>query len=244
MNAKSTVLNTRPFQAFFLASKDLIHLAEPYYEQIELHRNDYNKTGVLRPLSQNVWRLDKSCSIGSFLAQYAGLDAFINCAFNEFKLHPISALPDEFFIGDVVKYKKDLLKKQFESWYVGTRAFMLLPLCSDPMIDPSTVFDIYSKEWKKFEELVQIRHSFNHASAVKVPMELTKTGPKFWAANDDFLENSWPLTKTHKDHRSLNYRATSELNQVIDWVVKNLMTALPDKLNDDFMTNEKMQLLT
>ena len=106
MLVKNMILKTRPFQPFFLAAKDLLNLARPYHEQIEQNRKKYEKSGIVKPLSQNIWRLEKSLSIGSFMSQYAGLEAFVNCVYNDFKLREPNSLASEYFIDPISKHRK------------------------------------------------------------------------------------------------------------------------------------------
>jgi hypothetical protein len=106
-----------------------------------------------------------------------------------------------------------------------------------------SIFDTSCHEWNKFEEIIQIRHSFNHATEERVTVEITKAGPKLLLANDDFPENFWPLTKAPKDHRILNYEIAKELNAIIDWIIEKLKAGMPVQLNENYMNTEKAEIL-
>ncbi len=239
MIQKKVTLHTRPFQPFFLAATDLLALARPYYEQIKADRKRYNETGVIERLPQGVWQLDKSLSIGSFMVKYAGLEALANCTYEDYKIREAADLPGDYFIGPLQKIRGNLQGKAFCHWHLATRVFLVVPLCSDPETDPRTVFDITSDEWKKFEEIIQIRHSFNHAEGGRTELVVTKAGPKLWLANDQDPANFWPLTNTPRDHRILNFEAASGLCSVIDWIIEKLRSALPTQLNDSYMAQEQ-----
>ena len=111
------------------------------------------------------------------------------------------------------------------------------------MIDPSVIFDINSNDWKKFEELIEIRHSFNHAVEVRTRQEARKEAPKLWLVNNQFPENIWPINKVERDHRVLNFKSASNLSEVIDWAMDRLTNAFPEKLNNSYMTEETIQLI-
>jgi len=240
---KRTILRTRPFQPFFLAAKDLLNLAYPYFQQIERSREHYNRTKEIIPIQGNIWQLEKSLSVGSFLAKYAGLEAFANCIYDEFGQRKIEDIPGYYFDVFPTDLHKKLIKKDFKKWYLGTRVYFVITFCTDSVIPPKTVFDNLCLEWKKFEETIAIRHSFNHPRKEEIKMEITYAGYKQWLVNDENPNNFWPLTKVHKDHRALNYQAATDLNTVLDWVINKLRNAMPNKLNDNFMTQENMQLL-
>lgn len=242
MTTKHTTLHTRPFQPFFLAANDLLNLALPYYQQIEQDRQRFKETGIVKPLPKGVWQLDKSLSIGSFVINYMGLEAFVNCVHRDFKVRSLGDLPIQFFVGPLQAQRNRMLKKDFGYLYLPTRVFLVMPLCSEPILDPSGVYDVEGPEWAKFLETVQIRHSFNHAEETEVRYTVTKAGPKLWLANDEDPENFWPLTGTHRDHRILNFQAASQLNSIIDWVVSKIRAALPEQLNDTYMSRENMQV--
>jgi hypothetical protein len=229
----------RPFQPFFLAATDLLNLARPYYEQIEAGRKRYYETGVIEILQQNVWRLDKSLSIGSFLVKYAGLEALANCAYEDHKKREVADLPSDYSLGPLQNKRGNLQKKAFCNWHLATRLFLLIPLCSDPEIDPRNVFDIASDGWKEFEEIIEIRHSFSHAVSVRTELVVAKVRPGFHLANNQDPVNFWPLTNTPRDHRILNFEAASRLCSVIDWVIEKLRSALPIQLNESYMTEEQ-----
>lgn len=242
MDTKKAILNTRPFQALFRAGEDLLRLALPYHQEIENSKSLYRNTDIVAPVDSDVWQLDKSLSIGSFMAMYAGLEAMVNCAFSDFKCREVNDLLDDYFIGILSKQRAKLERKEFIRWHLATRVFMLIPLCSNPIVDPRTIFDISSTEWNKFVEIIQVRHSFSHASGQKIQQEITKVGPKEWIANDDIPENFWPLTRAPRDHRILNYQTAFELNSIIVWVVDTLRCALPNQLDNKYGLQEIMKI--
>ena len=242
MTTKSTTLRTRPFQPFFLAANDLLNLALPYYQQIEQDRQRFKETGIVKPLPKGVWQLDKSLSIGSFVIKYMGLEAFVNCVHRDFRVRSADDLPVDYFIGPLQTQRKQILTKEYGKLYLPTRVFLVIPLCSEPIVDPRIVFDVTGSEWAKFIETVKIRHSFNHAEETEVHYKVTRAGPKLWLANDENPENFWTLTGTHRDHRILNFQSASQLNSIIDWVVSKIRAALPEQLNDTYMSQENMQI--
>ena len=231
MTQKKITLSTRPFQPFFLAAEDLLRLASPYYLQI--------KKEVPENVPQDVWQLDKSLSIASFMTKYAGLEALVNCAHNDFEAREARDLPVDYFVALPDKQRKNMQKKAFRQWYLPTRVFLLAPLCCDPIVDPRDAFDVTSSEWKEFEELVKIRNSFSHATQGQRQLLITKAGPKRWWGSDEFPDNFWPLTKAPRDHRILNYETALDLNHTIDWVVNKLRTLMPTQLDDSYMTDEQ-----
>lgn len=240
MQQKVTI-RTRPFQPFFLAADDLLGLAKPYYDQIDTKKT-LEQTGRIEFLPEGVWRKEKSLSISSFMIKYAGLEAFVNCTYDEFQTRDLDSLPDEYFVGKLQGVRNKLMKNSFPNWYLPSRAFLVIPLCSNAEIDPRNAFDTTSEEWEKFEEIVKIRHSFSHAASVNSVLVVTKAGPRLGTANDENPDNFWPVTGARRDHRLLNYETARALNSVIDWVVGRLRKALPEQLNDSYMTQEQAKV--
>lgn len=243
MEKKRIILGGRPFQPFLLAADDLLQLAYPYFKKIEESRKNYEKTGEVNFKDRNAWQLDKSLSIGSFMAKYAGLEAFINCAYNEFKINSVEDIPVSYFIGVLKKQRNGLVKKNFYQWHLGSRVYFIAPLCVESMFNPSKIFDITNRKWNKFLEIIEIRNSFNHAKNTGAYTELTSAGPMQWMANDDFPENYWPLTKVYREHRTFNYQAAKDIGEIIDWIINKLRNFIPDLLNEEFMTKEKVEIL-
>jgi len=239
MIQKKIELNTRPFQPLFKAANDLLKLAHPYFNQIQEHGKRFEETGDISTPPSDIWQLEKSLSIGSFMVSYAGMEAFVNCILRDFGVREVVDLSSDYFIGPLSKIKNKLQNKLFNNWHLATRVFLIIPLCSDPEIDPRSVFDTTCDEWKKFKEVIQIRHSFNHAVGGKTDLIITKAGPKLWLIDDKNPVNFWPLTDTPRDHRTLNFTATSKLNQIIDWIVDKLRSSLPTQLNDTYMGKEQ-----
>jgi len=225
-----------------LAAEDLLRLARPYCEQIEQSRKRFNGAGVIDDLPQGIWQLEKSLSIGSFMAKYAGVEALVNCGHDDFGVREAEDLSVDYFVAPLDKRRTKLLKKAFKNWNLSTRVFFLPSLCIDPVVDPRDVFDVTSLKWRQFVETVTIRHSFSHAASVRQHLEATKTGPKFWLVNDDHPDNYWLTTRTPKDHRTFNYHAALKLNGVIDWVLSKLTTSMPTQLDEKYFREEKWEI--
>lgn len=236
---KKVIIKTRPFQQLLQGADDLLGLAKPYYDKIEQNRRLNEGRKELKLLEQDVWQTEKSLSIGSFMMKYAGLEALANCTYTDFQLRKLESLPDKYLVRMPKKARKELTNKAFAYWPLRNRVFLLVPLCSDPVVDPNRVFDTESSEWSRFEETVQIRNSFAHPASIEVKSTWTRKEPKIYIDNDDYPSNFWPRTKTPKNHRILNYEIALTLNGVIDWVVGRLRQALPAKLNEDYMTKEE-----
>ena len=236
---KKMTLKTRPFQPFLLGVDDLLRLARPYYDQIQANRKRYEESDKIEILPQGVWQTEKSLSIGSFLLKYAGLEALLNCLYNDFKVNSLDVIPNEYFGEKLAQVLSKLAKKNFVYWYLPSRVFLVIPLCTEPPVDPRGVFDTESNEWRKFEEIVQIRHSFSHAVSGDREFIATRKGPKLWVADDSDPSNFWPVTQAPRDHRILNYEVAVSLCGVIDWVIERIRKALPEKLTDSYLGQEQ-----
>lgn len=240
MIKRTVLITTRPFQPFFLGADDLLKLAKPYFEKIQEYKNNYEQTGVVIPVPKDIWQIEKSLSIGSFFLKYSGLEGLVNCMFDDFKCNDIDSLPEEYFVGPLLKKRKQLITRSFPNWTLTTRVFLIIPICSEPAIDPRKEFDTDSTVWKEFKEIILIRNWLIHAASDNIRLELTKTGPKFWTANDQHPDNFWPINKVSKDHRIFNYELACKLNETIDWIVTKLRSSLPDQINDSYMTQEHL----
>ncbi len=238
MTTKKLLKRTRPFQPFFLAAEDLLRFALPYYQQVQGRVNTTGMAGPPDATFQEVWRKDKSASLGSFLTMYSGLEALVTCAHRDFRVRQPSALPNVYYSPLPPKQIKKMLKKSFNQWSLGSRVRLLAPLCSDPVVEAGEVFDTSSIDWKKFAELIEIRHSFAHADVVEDELLATQVAHKAWNVDDQFSGNFWPLTQVPRDHRNFNYECADGLNRIVEWVVKTLRAALPNQLNKSYMANE------
>jgi hypothetical protein len=243
MVTKKLIARTRPFQALFAAADDLRGLAYPYYQLVEASKQKFKGTEIADPVNRDDWRREKSLAIGAFTIMYAAIEGLVNCAFNDFGIRQVSDLPEFCFKNELENRKKALRNKDFGWWHLATRVFLLPPLCSDPIIDPCQVFDINSAEWKKFIEIIEIRHSFNHACEQQLPISATKAGPNFWLVDDSHPDNSWPMTGTPRDHRVFGYESASTLNFGLEFILEKLREAMPNQLNDDYMTKESWKIL-
>jgi hypothetical protein len=187
------ILHTRPFQPLFRAADDLLKLAFPYFKRIEKRKREYEKTQEISIPSSVVWQMEKSLCIASFMAKYAGLEALVNCIHSDFKIRNLVDLPEDYFIGPIRKQKSKMTKKTFTMWHLASRVFMIIPICSSPITDPRTIIDIDCKEWSKFLEIIDIRHSFIHAEEAKIQYEITKSdNPKISIVDDKALVNYCP----------------------------------------------------
>ena len=239
MVTKKLITRTRPFQPFILAGNDLLQLALPYHQQIQARKDRYAETKVIDTSGRDEWQLEKSLSIGSFMVKYAGLEALVNCTFEDHMVREVKDLSDDYFIGPLLKKQSKLQGKKFTYWHLATRVFLIIPLCSDPEMDPRTVLDTTSDEWKKFEEIIKIRHSFNHGSEVVGTQNATKLASKLWITDDNYPENFWPLTKVYRDHRLFGYEDALNLHNTIDSLIQKLRAAMPTQLDDKYMTTEQ-----
>jgi hypothetical protein len=158
MVTRKLTLRTRPFQPFFSAATNLLNLARPYFDQIEANKRRYEETHVVVALPKGVWQNEKSLSIGSFMVKYAGLEALVNCTFEDFRIRAVDDLSNDYFVSPLSSIRGRLQGKSFSNWHLATRVFLVIPLCSNPEIDPRNIFDTTTEEWKKFLETVQIRH--------------------------------------------------------------------------------------
>ena len=96
MTTKKVIAHTRPFQAFLIAADSLLELAKPYNDIINQEKDKYKKSKIVVDISTQ-WQLEKSLSIASFLTKYAGLEAFLNCIYEDFSIRTIGDLPDDVF---------------------------------------------------------------------------------------------------------------------------------------------------
>lgn len=238
MIKQELTIKTRPFQPLLLASEDLLKLAKPYYDQIQEHKLEYDSSGNFEPLPDGVWQIEKSLSIAAFMTKYAGMEAFLNSCLNDFSKKNPEELSDNYFVGPLSSIKKKIKKSNPKNWRLDTRLFLSIPICSEPEIDPTSIFNIESNEWKEFEEVIEIRHSFAHANSVDIKQVATKVGPKEWIADDSHPDNFWPLTKTPKDHRILNYESAKNLNRIIEWAISNCKHALKNLIDENYGSQE------
>ncbi len=235
---KIITIKTRPFQHLLLASDDLLNIAKPYYDQIQTGMKVCKSTGIITDLPPGVWQKEKSLSISAFMTKFAGLEALVNSCLNDFTKRTIEQLSDEFFTGQLVSLKEKLKKRKPQDWRLSTRIFLSIPICSTPIINPTSVFNIESKEWKEFEELVKIRHSYTHANSVNVKQVLTKVSTKVWNADDTNVDSFWQLTNTPKDLRIFNFESATKLCEIIDWVISLYKGALQSNLDDEYCSKE------
>lgn len=243
MITKKLIKRTRPFQPFLIASDNLLGLALPYYRHIKEKKKKYAETKIVDESGREEWQLEKSLCIASFMTRFAGLEALVNCVYNDFCRHSIDELPESIFQSSWRKLKKSLSKNAFCHWSLANRVYFLTALCTEPMVNAKAVFDAESKEWKMFEEVINIRHSFSHPTEVVGQVTATKVAPGEWIADDNFPENFWELTSVSKDHRTLEYEDVLRLNRTLDWIIEKLRSTMPLQLNDDYMTKEKWDLL-
>jgi hypothetical protein len=106
METKKTIFHTRPFQTLFRTADDLLQLALPNYEEIQSNHARYKINKNVEPVSADVWHIEKSLSIGSFMAKYAGIEAFINCIHDDFRTKHPKELPVAYFTGPIQKKRK------------------------------------------------------------------------------------------------------------------------------------------
>lgn len=242
MNEKHHRLITRPFQPFLKAADDLLHLARPHHEAIAKAWEHYRVNNVRLPIDPKSWQLEKSLSISSFMMSYIGLEALVNCIFEDFGVHAVKSLPQEYFGGQLSKVYKKIIKKPFGKLRLTTRLYLIAPLCTDPMIDPSSLFDIDSSKWRTLEEVVEIRHFFNHASSEEMRFDVKPIGEKLFEANDNFPDNFFPLTNVSKDCRTFNMSDAEKLNDSLNWALETIKQALSHKADDVYMTQEIVKL--
>jgi len=216
----------------------LLQLAKPYHQRIKARKDSYAETNAVDSSGRDEWQLEKSLSIASFMTFYAGIESLVNCIHKDFQTHTLDSLPGAFFSAPLDKLKTSLSKKTFGNWYLANRVYLVASLCTDPAVDPSELFSIEEEEWKKFVEIIKIRHTFNHPIEVVGQALATKNARGLLIVDDNFAENFWPLTNVSRDHRTFNYEDASRLGSILEWIIGRLRGAMPTQLNDDYMTKE------
>ncbi|MEZ5359551.1 MAG: hypothetical protein R3F48_12100 [Candidatus Zixiibacteriota bacterium] len=238
------IIYTRPFQALLRAADDLLTSAYPYHKYIHKDKSFKIKDGELvNAAPRDIWQCEKSLCIGSFFANYAGVEAFINYIYLKYSKRTIDTIPEEFFNSIETRVIKLIRRKNFFDWNLENRAYFVIPLVKEQPIKPSGIFDIGSDQWKRFKEVIEIRHSFIHPTQSETKIEITKVNDKLSMVNDSSPDNFWPLLNVARDHRILDYQATIAIRDTMLWILEKIASSIPEYIDPKILNQEDVKIL-
>lgn len=236
MKKINVVITTRPFQPLFAAMETLLNEAKPLHAEIM----GANVTGP-DDVDQQKWAREKHLATGSFIMGVLGIEAFVNCLWEEFKLRTPLDMPDEWFgrKGRITNLKE----RPFEKWKLQEKVYFIPTICSPGAKPPSDFFKKNARHWQRFDEVVEIRHRLAHARPVRADWVVTLGQDKLHTVDDSKRSNFWARTKIPKDIRSFNYECAQIGVDEVTWVRDSIMKFLADRIPSKYLHEEVIQII-
>lgn len=219
----------RLFQSLFNNME--CHYKEGNELYAKLHAQDFSNPLML---DQELWAREKAASLSSFIMGMAGIEALANYIYLDFGLRKKEDLPTELL-------NKRQKNKTFEFWNLADKIYFLPSLCNLDFNPPDSYFKKDSKEFKLFEELVEIRNNIMHGRPTSTLIRILHEPGNIKGLFDNFSENYWPRSKIQKDFTSFNFDCAKTTYENIIWV-RNSLIKFIDKLDEKYLREEQIKL--
>jgi len=164
----------------------------------------------------------------------------------------VETLANNVLRDHAVRGKKDLPKNLLNEhqqrysvdwWRLVDKVYFLPTLCNKQLAPPAFYFKRNSKDFKLFEELVEIRNSIMHGRPEKVLVLCRRKADKIILMNDNFPSNFWPISKIPRDFTPFNYDCAKIAYDNMKWVRKSLVGFL-EKLDESYFREEQIKLIS
>jgi len=220
---------SKPFQALFDDAD--YHLAQS--EKHHLLLQEHEKSSTKLP-DQSVLKKCNASARACIIASVAGIEAFANSVWNDFKTREPSSLKQN--------WVKKLKKKTFEFWQLKDKLRFLPTLCNQLVVDPKSVFSKDERIYTRFCELIKIRNLLAHGKLTSVGITVIVQQNHIHKFDDSASENHWPITGIPKDIYSISYPHAKIAYETSIDVLKHLIEVLECPLNERFLLDQEARL--
>jgi hypothetical protein len=221
----------RNFQPLFLSM-------ERHYRESERLRAKILAQDPRNPedFDQQLWNDEKSASRASFIMGMAAIEAFANSLLSDFAVHDKSQIPP-------VMISKHLSKTRIDRWPLAEKIYFLPTLCNRPISPPATFFDRQSRDFRLFEELIEITNSIMHGRPTVIMLLAHLSHSKLHTMIDEFDQNFWPISEIPRDFTSFNQQCAEAAFHTLTWVRDSLITHVGG-LDRQYLGEERMRLIS
>lgn len=236
---KKFVIQRRPFQLMFLGMNQYLEESKPLYKKIsETDIASIDNESVAS--YQALYNKEKVLSISSFLLGMNALESFANCLYDELKYKESNELADIYFGSH--RRIKDFKLRSYYKWILKEKLYFLPSLILVEGKLPPNYIDKESLNWKKLEEIIDIRNEIVHLKPRKLKGTVErKDNGEIIMKNSD-KDSEWRITQIPKDSNHFDSRQAEKTVTIILHWKNEILKLLGAVVPKDFLTGKKMEV--